>query len=87
MACEIVVSRRDGELVGHDGWLIRSTRTFCIRTPVVVATSCPSVVSPCKEPPVMRSTRDHAGIPIHARWRVVERAVSGMREVDLGHSE
>ena len=35
----------------------------------------------------MRSTRDHAGIPIHARWRVVERAVSGMREVDLGHSE
>ena len=36
MACEIVVSRRDGELVGHDGWLIRSTRTDCIRTPSVV---------------------------------------------------
>ena len=34
MACEIVVSRRDGELVGLDGWLIRSTRTPCIRTPV-----------------------------------------------------
>ena len=34
MACEIIVSKRDGELVGHDDWLIRSTRTPCIRTRV-----------------------------------------------------